>query len=101
VQDYGAKREIEKALDIDPQYVKAWARKGDIEIIMKENHKAMERYKKGQLLDPTSTSCKEGLIKVSQLIRAGLANNLVVHVHIDKVDQTICILLYTLFQLNT
>jgi stress-induced-phosphoprotein 1 len=70
----GAKREIEKALDMDPQYVKAWARKGDIEIIMKENHKAMESYKKGLMLDPTSTSCKEGLSKVSQLISAGSAN---------------------------
>merc|ERR1712165_571960 len=37
----GAKREIEVALDLDPKYVKAWARKADIEVLMKDNHKAM------------------------------------------------------------
>jgi len=31
-----AKREVEKSLDIDPKYVKAWAKKGDIEVFMKE-----------------------------------------------------------------
>jgi len=66
----GAKREIEVALDLDPQYVKAWARKGDIEVVMKENHKAMESYKKGLMLDPTNTACKDGLRKVSQTINS-------------------------------
>jgi stress-induced-phosphoprotein 1 len=70
----GAKREIETALDLDPQYVKAWARKGDIEIVMKENHKAMDSYKKGLALDPTNSACKEGLRKVSIMINAGSAN---------------------------
>jgi len=70
----GAKKNIETALDIDPKYVKAWARKGDIEIVMKENHKAMDSYKKGLAIDPTSTTCKEGLRKVMSLISAGSAN---------------------------
>jgi stress-induced-phosphoprotein 1 len=32
----GAKMHIEKAVEIDPKYVKAWARKGDIEVLTKE-----------------------------------------------------------------
>ena len=70
----GAKREIEVALDLDPKYVKAWARKADIEVLMKENHKALESYKKGLELDPTNTVCKEGLQKVTAMINYGQAN---------------------------
>merc|ERR1712165_174919 len=70
----GAKREIEVALDLDPKYVKAWARKADIEVLMKENHKALESYKKGLELDPSNTVCKEGLRKVTAMINYGQAN---------------------------
>jgi len=70
----GAKREIEVALDLDPKYVKAWSRKADIEVLMKENHKALESYKKGLELDPTNAACKEGLRKVTTMINYGSAN---------------------------
>ncbi len=70
----GAKREIEVALDLDPKYVKAWARKADIEVLMKENHKALESYKKGLELDPSNAVCKEGLRKVTAMINYGQAN---------------------------
>ena len=36
-----------QAIELDPKYVKAWAKKGDIEFFMKEYHRAMESYKKG------------------------------------------------------
>jgi len=70
----GAKRQIEVALEIDPKYVKAWARKGDIEVLMKENHKAMESYKKGLMLDNTNKTCREGLMKVTAEVNQGSAN---------------------------
>lgn len=70
----GAKREIETALELDSKYVKAWARKGDIEVVMKENHKAMESYKKGLAIDPDNAACKEGLRKVTAMINYGQAN---------------------------
>lgn len=70
----GAKREIEVALELDNKYAKAWARKGDIEVLMKENHKAMESYKKGLAIDPENAACKEGLRKVTAMINYGLAN---------------------------
>eukprot|EP00548_Thalassiothrix_antarctica_P005949 CAMPEP_0194147230 /NCGR_PEP_ID=MMETSP0152-20130528/22599_1 /TAXON_ID=1049557 /ORGANISM="Thalassiothrix antarctica, Strain L6-D1" /LENGTH=567 /DNA_ID=CAMNT_0038847947 /DNA_START=80 /DNA_END=1783 /DNA_ORIENTATION=- len=61
----GAKREIEVAVDLDPKYVKAWARKGDIEVLLKENHKAMESYRKGLSIDSANVACKDGLRKVT------------------------------------
>eukprot|EP00522_Entomoneis_paludosa_P015465 CAMPEP_0172443494 /NCGR_PEP_ID=MMETSP1065-20121228/3741_1 /TAXON_ID=265537 /ORGANISM="Amphiprora paludosa, Strain CCMP125" /LENGTH=582 /DNA_ID=CAMNT_0013193751 /DNA_START=60 /DNA_END=1808 /DNA_ORIENTATION=- len=70
----GAQRSIEVALELDPKYVKAWARKGDIEMYMKEYHKAMESYKKGLELDPDNKSCKEGLQKVQMQINYGRSN---------------------------
>jgi len=70
----GAQRQIETALDLDPQYVKAWARKGDIEMYMKEFHKAEESYKKGLMLDPESTACKDGLRKCLVAISYGREN---------------------------
>merc|ERR1712050_84731 len=70
----GAKREIDVALELDPKYVKAWTRKGDIEVLMKENHKAMESYKNGLKFEPDNISCKEGLRKVTTMINYGNAN---------------------------
>lgn len=70
----GAKRNIEEALELDPKYVKAYARKGDIEVLMKENHKAMDSYRKGLEIEPTNQACKEGLQKVQTMINMGTAN---------------------------
>lgn len=67
----GANTNIKKAIELDPKYVKAWARKGDIEVLMKENHKALESYKTGLELDPSNTACKEGLRKVTAMINYG------------------------------
>lgn len=75
VMDFnGAKKNIEKAIELDPKYVKAWARKGDIEVLMKENHKALESYKAGLGLDSTNATCREGLRKVTAMINYGNAN---------------------------
>merc|ERR1711968_100483 len=42
-----AKQACEKALELDEKYVKAIAKKGDLEMLMKEYHKAIETYKQG------------------------------------------------------
>jgi stress-induced-phosphoprotein 1 len=59
-----AKREVEKSLDLDKTYVKAWAKKGDIEVYMKEYHKAMDSYKAGMQIEPDNSLCKAGLQSV-------------------------------------
>lgn len=75
VMDFnGAKRHIEEALALDPKYVKAWARKGDIEVLMKENHKAMDSYRKGLEIDPSNVTCRDGLQKVTAMVNMGNAN---------------------------
>merc|ERR1712032_1077290 len=58
----GAKREIDVALELDPKYVKAWTRKGDIEVLMKDQ------------INPENVACKEGLRKVTTMINYGSAN---------------------------
>lgn len=37
---------LDKALSIDPNYVKAWGKKGDCHYYLKEYHKALEAYEK-------------------------------------------------------
>lgn len=64
----GAKKHIDVALDLDPNYVKAYVQKGNVEVLMKENHKAMESYRKGLALDPNNAACKEGLYKVQSMM---------------------------------
>lgn len=64
----GAKNQIDIALDLDPKYIKAWVQKGNIEVLMKENHKAIESYRKGLELDPTNAACKEGIAKVNSMM---------------------------------
>lgn len=65
----GAKAACEKAIELDPKYVKAWAKKGDIEFFMKEYHKAMESYKRGLELEPNNSLCMQGLQKTAARIR--------------------------------
>lgn len=67
----GAKKNCEKALELDPKYVKAWAKKGDIEFLQKEYHKAMESYQKGLGLDSENKLCRDGLQKTMMQINSG------------------------------
>ena len=74
VMDFNAaKREVDKALELDEKYVKAWARKGDIECLMKEYHKAMESYQKGLGLEPDNKACREGMQKAVQVVNQSSA----------------------------
>lgn len=66
----GALREVKKALDFDANYVKAWAKRGDIEFFMKENHKAMESYQRGLAIDDANSACRAGLQRVMQSIQS-------------------------------
>ncbi|KAG5188523.1 hypothetical protein JKP88DRAFT_197773 [Tribonema minus] len=66
----GAKAAVEKALELDPKYVKAWAKKGDIEFVMKEYHKALESFQKGLDLENDNSLCKAGLQKTVAKIQS-------------------------------
>ncbi|KAM3574932.1 hypothetical protein VYU27_003158 [Nannochloropsis oceanica] len=64
-----AKAACEKAIALDAKYVKAWAKKGDIEFFMKEYHRALESYKHGMKIEPNNSLCVQGLQKTMMKIR--------------------------------
>lgn len=66
-----AKREVERSLELDRSYVKAWAKKGDIEFFMKEYHKALDSYRAGLQIEPDNALCKAGLNKTAAAIQSG------------------------------
>jgi stress-induced-phosphoprotein 1 len=55
-----ALKDAEKALELDKDFVKAWARKGTAHQMSKEYHKALDAYKKGLAIDPNSKECIDG-----------------------------------------
>jgi stress-induced-phosphoprotein 1 len=69
-----AKKEVEKSLELDKTYVKAWAKKGDIEFFMKEYHKCMDSYNAGLALEPDNALCRQGLQKTKMKIYEGGEN---------------------------
>lgn len=66
----GAKAQVEKSIELDKNYVKAWAKKGDIEFFMKEYHKAMDSYRVGLQIEPDNKLCREGLAKVQSKVQS-------------------------------
>lgn len=66
-----ALKDADKCLEIDPNFVKAYYRKGNCHHLMKEYHKAMEAFDKGLKIDPDNKECKEGKIKTTMAISSG------------------------------
>jgi len=63
-------KDADKALELDPKFVKAWARKGTCHQMMKEYHKALEAFDKGLGMDANSKECIEGRAKTMSLIQS-------------------------------
>jgi stress-induced-phosphoprotein 1 len=63
-----AKANCEKAIDMDPTFVKAISRLGSCQFFMKEYHKALETYQKGLALEPDNAECKDGLARTQMKI---------------------------------
>lgn len=61
-------RDANKALELDPTFVKGWARKGNCHQLMKEYHKAMEAFDKGLAIDAASKECTDGKMRTMNLI---------------------------------
>jgi len=59
-----AMKEVEKAIELDRNYVKAWAKKGDLEFFAKQYHKALDSYRAGLQIEPENPTCKQGYQKV-------------------------------------
>ncbi len=52
-----------KALDIDPNFHKALVNKGNAHFGMKEYHKALECFQKGQKFEPDNKQFNDGIQK--------------------------------------
>ena len=65
-----ALKDVEKCLEIDPKYVKAYFRKGNCHHGMKEYHKALAAYDQGLKIDPTNKDCIEGKQKTMYAVNS-------------------------------
>jgi len=63
-----ALKDADKCVDLDPNFIKAYARKGTCHHLMKEYHKAMKAFDDGLKLDPTNRECTEGKNKTMATI---------------------------------
>lgn len=64
-----ALKDAEKCLTLDPNFIKAYARKGTCHHLMKEYHKAMKAYDDGLKLDPQNNECLQGKNKTMATIQ--------------------------------
>jgi len=64
-----ALKDVEKCLELDPQFVKAYYRKGNCHHAMKEYHKALKAYDEGLKIDPNNKDCLEGKQKTMMAIQ--------------------------------
>ena len=55
--------DLDKCLELDQNYIKAYVKKGMCHSGVKEYHKAKEVYEKGLTLDPNNAELKDGLEK--------------------------------------
>lgn len=59
-----------QALSLDPKYVKAWARLGNVHFFLKEYNKAMDAFKAGLEVDEANPDCQEGYGRTVMKIQA-------------------------------
>lgn len=71
-----ALKDADKCLELDPKFVKAYARKGTCHHCLKEYHKALKAFDDGLKLDPQNKECLEGRTKTMMTIQmtAGVEN---------------------------
>ena len=70
-----AMKSVEKALELDPKFIKALLRKAAIHNSLKEYHKAIDTYKRINELEPGNKEASEGIaatqLKISQSMTEG------------------------------
>lgn len=64
-----AMKDCDRCLESDPNFVKAYIRKGNIHFFMKEYHKCLTVYEKGLKLAPNNKELRQGLLKTQMKIQ--------------------------------
>lgn len=64
-----AMKDCDRCLENDPDFVKAYIRKGNIHFFMKEFHKCLTVYEKGLKLAPNNKELRSGLMKTQMKIQ--------------------------------
>ena len=73
VLDYkGSMNDMESCLSLDPKYIKAYIKKGQIYVMQKELHKAISMFEKGLEIEPGNAECMEGLQKAKMQVHQSL-----------------------------
>jgi stress-induced-phosphoprotein 1 len=64
-------RALDKCLELDPTFVRAYARKGQAHSLMKEHHKALKAYEDGLKIDPSNQELLQGKQAVMYQVQQG------------------------------
>jgi len=64
-----ALKDADRCIELDPKFIKAYARKGTCHHMMKEYHKAMKAFEDGLKLEPGNKDCTEGKQKTMTTIQ--------------------------------
>ncbi|OMJ75325.1 hypothetical protein SteCoe_25559 [Stentor coeruleus] len=62
--------DVDKALELEPNHIRALVRKGNVHYMLKEYHKSTETFQKVLQLDPNNDEAKEGNQKVMAAINS-------------------------------
>lgn len=64
-----ALKDADMCIELDPKFIKAFARKGTCHHFMKEYNKALKSFDEGLKIDPDNKDCKEGRQKTIMTIQ--------------------------------
>ena len=64
-----ALKDADQCLEIDPEFIKAYARKGTCHHFLREYHKALKAFDEGLKLDPENKECLKGKHKTISAIQ--------------------------------
>mmetsp|Transcript_24767 Transcript_24767/g.42698 ORF Transcript_24767/g.42698 Transcript_24767/m.42698 type:complete len:571 (+) Transcript_24767:91-1803(+) len=67
-----AEKDCDKATELNPNFVKAYIRKGHMQYFNKEYHKCLETYEKALKLDPENEEVKEAIQRTVLIINQGM-----------------------------
>jgi stress-induced-phosphoprotein 1 len=69
-----AMKDADKGLEIDPNFIKLYVRKGNVQNLMKAYHKALETFDKGLMIEPQNAELQAGKMRTQMSIQTGISS---------------------------